>query len=283
MKNTNIILAALALLLTVSCSRKVEFQHETFVTFDDVTFSVNEGVGTVSIPVSLYNPNGQEVQVTVTSLDGEGEKGALEGTDYDIISPASGILTFAGGENTLYIEVDLKHNKALTGTKTFSVQINSATDGISVGGFNVATVKILDDEHPLASMIGEWSGTLSGATGTNYETTFNIDAVDDDDTFTQLKLDSGIDPMFGKGSKVMYSALASGNTISVQSKQLNGYENYYLQGLTVDSYLADYFYFAMNPDGTLSLATPYAVMAPGIDNGYDAPMEIYFAGTFVKK
>ncbi len=289
MKRINIILAALALLSLVSCSRKVEFPHETFVTFDDVTFSVNEQVGTVSIPVSVYNPNGGEVQVIVTGIDGDGEKGAVNGKDYEIVSPALGVLTFAGGESTLNVEVDLMHDSKLTGTKNFNLEIKSVTDGINVGGFNVATVKILDAEHPLAPMIGEWTGTLMGLTGTDYETTINIEAVDDDDTFTKLTLDSGVDPAYG-GPDVAYNATADIKTgaIVLPSEQLNGYENFYLQGVALDATgaitsLTDSFGFVLQ-GGKLYLAAPYVVVAPGLaQGGGDALAEGYYYCELTKK
>ncbi len=290
MKRINIILGALVLLLSVACDRNVDFQHETFVTFDDVTYSVNENVGSISLPVTVYNPSGKEIQVTVLGVDGTGEKGATEGVDYEIVSPASGILTFAPSDTTLYVEISLKHDKVLTGTKNFQVQINSATEGINVGGFNLATVKILDNEHPLAPMIGEWTGTLNGLTGTDYETTINIEAVDDDDTFTKLKLDSGIDPMFGKGSTVVFIATADITTglIELPSEQLNGYENFYLQGIGLDSEggitgLTDSFGFVLE-NGVLYLGGPYAVVAPGqAEGGNDALAEAYYYGELVKK
>ncbi len=291
MKRINIILAAFVFLSVLSCSRKVEFPHETFVTFDDVTFSVNENVGKVVIPVSVYNPTGGEVQVTVTGLDGEGDKGAVEGKNYEITSPASGILTFSGEKAVQNIEVTLLHDKALTGTKNFKVRINSVTTGINVGGFNVATVKILDAEHPLASMIGDWTGTLKGLTGSDYETTITVDAVDDDDTFTMLTLDSGIDPLYGKGSSVTYNATADAETgvIVLKSEQLNGYENFYLTGIAIDettggiTALTDTFGFIIE-NGKMYLAGPYAVVAPGLaDGGNDALAEAYYYGELIKK
>ncbi len=289
MKRINIILAAL-LLLAVSCNRKMEFQHETFVTFEEVTFSVNEGVGSVSIPVAVYNPNGKEIQVTVSGVDGDGEKGAVQGVDYEIASPASGILTFSAGSDKQMIEIDLLHDKNLTGTKNFKIRINSATDGINVGGFDLAAVKILDAEHPLAPMIGEWTGTLKGLTGTDYETTINIEAVDDDDTFTRLTLDSGIDPMFGKGLDVAFIATANAaeGIIELPSEQLNGYENFYLQGIELDASgaitsLTNSFGFVVE-NGVMYLAGPYAVVAPGqAEGGNDALAEAYYYGELVKK
>ncbi len=279
MKKINIILAAMVL-LAVSCSRKIDFPHETFITFDDVTFSVNENVGTVAIPVSIYNPTGSEVQVVIAGIGGSGDNGAVEEVDYQISYPPMGVLTFSGSEATKNIEIKLIHDKRLTGTKRFDVQIKSATRGINVGGYNVATVKILDAEHPLASLIGEWGGQMEGATGTVYETTFNIEAVEDDNTFTQLRIDSGIDPMFSDVSNAMYQAVAKDGVITLQSEQLNGYESYYLQGIKVAPdgfYLNDTFGFTYKGN-EMVLSSNYGVLT-----GDGGLAEVYLSGSFVKK
>ncbi len=285
MKRINIILAVIALLLTVSCSRKVDFKHTTFITFEDVTYSISEGKGSVTVPVKLYNPTGKEVQITVVGIDGTGENGAVAETNYEIVSPAVGVLTFSGEHDTQNIEIDIIADPAQTGTKTFQVQINSVTDGVAVGGYNLATVKILDDQHPLAPFIGEWNGVLlCASTNTEVQTVINIESVESDATNTKLKLDSGIDPQFGKGSSVKYSAVVKGNQIQVGSEQLNGYENYYILGLTPEGYASDYFVFELASDGVLNLMNPYAVLAPGLgENGSDAAAEIYMGGAFVKK
>ncbi len=288
MKRINIILAAVALLLAVACNRKVEFQYETFVTFYDATYSVNEREGTMIIPVNVYNPNGKEVQVTVTGIDGEGDNGAVEGVNYEILSPASGVLVFPDGETTQNIEVALLHDKSLTGTKTFELKINSGTEGVNVGGFNMTTIKILDNEHPLVHLIGEWSGyLLSYFSEGEINTTFNIEAVDDDETYTKLLIDSGLEPMLGMGSGVKYSAVCTDNkTIVVQSEQLIGYESYYITGVTIDAtglLLADDFKFVYQ-DGALKLTSPYAVIVPGAgQDGNDALAEMYVGGQLVKK
>ena len=92
MKKIYIIAAALTLVLTASCNRKVGFEHETFATLDAVSYSVDETVGKLIVPVSIYNPTGAEVQISV-SVD---DVTATSGTDYDIVSPALGLLTFSG-------------------------------------------------------------------------------------------------------------------------------------------------------------------------------------------
>ena len=74
-----------AALLLSSCSRKVEYQYEAYATLYHNTFTVQETVGQFEIPVLINNATGSDVQVAVTVTEGS----ALEGVDYEIISPAN--------------------------------------------------------------------------------------------------------------------------------------------------------------------------------------------------
>lgn len=167
----------MVLVLSASCNRKIELQPQTFATFDAVSFSVDETAPSVSVPVSIYNPTGSEVQVTVKGVDGK----AVNGVDYEIVSPASGILTFSGDVATQNIEVKINGQVGeFTNNKDFTIQIASATAGISVGNFNTARVVIKDLDHPLASILGEYSGVgVFASVGGVYNWTLTIDKNDD--------------------------------------------------------------------------------------------------------
>ena len=84
------IAAVSALLLSVSCDRKYEYQELTYATLYKTSYSVAEDVEQLKVPVLLNNASGSEVQVSVKLTAGSAE----EGTDYELISPASGVLTF---------------------------------------------------------------------------------------------------------------------------------------------------------------------------------------------
>lgn len=192
MKKIYIIAAALALMLTASCNRMVEFEHETFATLESVTFSVDETVGKVVVPVSIYNPTGAEVQISVKAIDGKAE----EGTDYEIVSPSSGLLTFAADETVKNIEVEIvAFEGEFTGAKDFQLKIESLTEGISVGVFNTASFTIKDLDHPLAMFIGEWTGSIVSYFDGDAEIpiTFTVKANDDDNTFSSLIIEN-LDP-----------------------------------------------------------------------------------------
>ena len=150
-------LATLALAaLFASCDRTAEFQSEKFISVDNTSYSVTEAAGEVSIPVHVYNAGTSEVNVTVNILPGTAEEGA----DFEVVSPASGVLTFTAGETTKDVKVAIKaHEGVYTGNKTFAVQVASATDGVVVGNLNTAVVLISDLDHPLSAILGDYTCT----------------------------------------------------------------------------------------------------------------------------
>lgn len=196
-KILNIISVAVLVLIAASCDRKVEFQSETFATFYTNVYSVNEDAGKVSIPVLLYNPTGSEVQFSVKVNAGKAE----EGKDFEIVSPANGILTFTGETDSLTIEISISDDFVgeFTGGKNFEIQLGSITEGTKVGNYNVASVNILDLDHPLAALIGEWEGTLVFAdkAGTKFPVTLKTSSIDSDETYTKLYVE-GLEPAYAQ-------------------------------------------------------------------------------------
>lgn len=273
MKKINIIAAATVLVLSASCERKIEFQHETFATFDAVTFSVDETVGRVSVPVSIYNPTGSEVQVTVKAVDGK----AVSGVDYEIVSPASGILTFSGTTTSQTVEVEITDfSGEFTGSKDFAIEIASATAGVGVGNLNTARFTIKDLDHPLAAFIGDWSGAplVDFFYGDQYTLNITIAANDDDPTFSSVYIQN-IDPYFASagynsnnGFNIFLAVanedrtqllLESGQPIGYKTCQLIGFDGPDLNSAGTTQYLL----FNLNADGTLTIPNAYGVYNEG--------------------
>lgn len=189
MKNIYLFISAIALLL-VSCDRKVEFKHETFATLSTVRYTVREDAGEFTVPVTIYNPTGDEVQLIVKTDD----ETAVQDVDYEIVTPANGVLTFSGDESQKDVVIKLNHNKAFQKSKTFYLSIAATDENFVIGNLNTATCVIKDAEHPLDMFIGEWKGTaLSVSEGTSYPLTVNISEDESDETYTKLKVD-GLEP-----------------------------------------------------------------------------------------
>lgn len=289
MKKINIIAAATVLVLSASCERKIEFQHETFATFDAVTFSVDETVGRVSVPVSIYNPTGSEVQVTVKAVDGK----AVSGVDYEIVSPASGLLTFSGTTTSQTVEVEITDfSGEFTGSKDFTIEIASATAGVGVGNLNTARFTIKDLDHPLAAFIGDWTGgpLVDYFYGDQYTLTLTIVANDNDPTFSSVYVQN-IDPYFASAG---YNAnngfntfLATANEdrtqLILESGQPIGYSDCVVFGFDgpdlSSASTAGYMVFDLNEDGTLTIPNAYGVYTPGGGGWYSA----YLGGVTLTK
>lgn len=273
----NIILfvaAAFALLSAASCGRKVEYQFESYATMYSATYTVAETIGEFQVPVLIQNPTGAEVQVSVKVTEGT----AVEGVDYEVISPASGLLTFSGETDSLAVVVKINAFEGeFTGSKTFNVSIASATEGLPVGIFTQSTVTIDDLDHPLAAFIGQWKGELKGYFG-NWpaaETTINVKADPNGDPFKDLFFDGGINPYFlaAVGANPDFSAEVNGNVAKVLAEQPCGYSDVVTLGFNAadpsaaDSY--DDIYFELQEDGTLKLLNAYGAYTPSGGGFYE--------------
>ena len=281
----NILSVAVLVLASASCDRKVEFQHETFATFRTVNYNLNETAGSVTVPVMIYNPTGAETQVSVSVIPGK----AVEGTDFEIVSPANGILTFSGATDSLAVEIAISDDFVgeFTGAKDFKLQLASVTDGVSVGNFDIASFTIIDLDHPLSAFIGTWTGTMGGMYQyASYNTSFNVIADENDETYTKLIFSTGIDPFFhGMGlSTATYAAEAiSATEVVVIAEQPNGYQDVILLGFNApdpDAATAyDHLYFTLQDDGTLKQENAYGAYTPGQGGFY----EIYPGGAVFSK
>lgn len=273
----NIILfvaAAFALLSAASCGRKVEYQFESYATMYSTAYTVAETIGEFQVPVLIQNPTGAEVQVSVKVTEGTAE----EGVDYEVISPASGLLTFSGETDSLAVVVKINAFEGeFTGAKTFTVSIASATEGLPVGIFTQSTVTIDDLDHPLAAFIGQWKGTLAGYFG-NWpagETTINVKADPNGDPFKDLIFDGGINPYFlaAVGANPDFSAEVNGNVATVLAEQPCGYSDVVTLGFNAadpgaaDSY--DDIHFELQEDGTLKLLNAYGAYTPSGGGFYE--------------
>lgn len=178
--NFKYILTAMAVIaLSVSCDNKAEFQSEKFVTMDHYSYSVAETVGEVVLPVHIYNQDCKDVQVSVKAVDGT----AVAGTDYEILTPSSGVLSFAEGTDSLTVKVAIKPQVGkYTGNLNFYIQVNSATEGVVNGNLTTAMVTIRDLDHPLAAFLGDWTGVYALANGQKLPNTISIVADPDDVT-----------------------------------------------------------------------------------------------------
>lgn len=284
----NIILfvaAAFALLSMASCNRKVEYQFDTYATLYHSSFNVKEDAGEYSIPVLLKNATGADVQVSVKIDEGK----AVEGVDYEVISPANGILSFSGETDSLAVVVKIFDTFVgeFTGTKDFTVSISPATEGLVMGYVTSARVMIDDLDHPLNMWIGTWTGEMTGFFGNwpKAATTFTVSADPDGDPFSDLIVNGGINPYFlsAIGANPDFSAKVVDNQLVVAAEQPCGYSDVVLLGFNApdpnaaDSY--DHARFELQEDGTLVQANAFGAYTPSGGGFY----EIYLGGAVFTK
>ncbi len=281
MKRINIFAALLMLALSVSCSRKETFVNTSFLSLYGDKISVQENEGVLSVPVTLYNPGGSEVQVTVTVTSGK----AVEGTDYEIISPALGVMTFTGQPTseaavlppyeTQNIEIDITEFKGvLTGSKDFTIEIASATAGVDVGDIRRTVVTIKDNDHPLDKLfLGDWRGVALYAdqAGTPFPMNISIIPDDEDPTFKGVFIHN-LDPYLAQngivpevGMNIFKGKANNDNTeIVVKANQLVGevgtYGPAYIYGGSgegFDSNANKDIIIRRNEDGTLTIVNGF--------------------------
>lgn len=284
----NIILfvaAAVTLLLAASCNRKVDYQYEKYATLYHSSFTVAENAGELRIPVLVKNTKGADVQVSVKIAEGTAE----EGVDYEVVSPANGILSFSGDTDSLDVVINLL-TPALgefTGAKNFTVSVASATEGVGVGLISNAKVTIDDIDHPLAAWIGSWTGELEGFFGNwpKGATTFTVSADPEGDPFSDLIVSGGINPYFvaAAGANPDFSAKVDGNQLIIYAEQPCGYSDVVLLGFdAADPNAAsayDHARFQLQEDGTLVVLTAYGAYTPSGGGFY----EIYLGGAVFTK
>lgn len=162
MKTLKSILAAMALVAAFSaCNRDITYEFEPYVTFSNSTSATINEDGEASFPVQLMNANGSTVNVAITINSAAST--AQEGVDFELTSPANGVLTFSGQENEVQ-NITFKaipHEGEYTGNLSFTFSVSSSTAGAYTGANNSASVTIQDLDHPLSHLFGTYTGTWS--------------------------------------------------------------------------------------------------------------------------
>ena len=192
-KTISIITAALCL---IACDRHVAFTNLPFVYFNTSSISVYEDAGEVKIPVcakadvafnlSFETVNGQKKDSGTGQMVPNGQAGV----DYDILENEAKVIHFNAGQQSDTIRVSITDFPGiLTGNKDFTIRILNAGTEVSLGGFSTCKVTILDNDHPLKEVFGEYAAT--DGEGTSWTVTL----AEDPNSFTQVFFD-GIVPTF---------------------------------------------------------------------------------------
>jgi len=127
----------------------------------------NSGPKRVQFPVVLAKPSA--LRVTVAYRTGDGT--AAAGTDY---TAASGTLSFAPGETTKFIPVDVLGDTVVESNETFSVALTSAVNGTLARATATGTIANDDAARPSP---GRYSGTTSQGRSVSFDVSSDVRVV----------------------------------------------------------------------------------------------------------
>lgn len=131
----------------------------SFVSRNVSATETSEG-GTATLIVQRAGAAAGEVSVGYTVTSGS----ATSGEDF---VAASGTLTFASGQNSQAITVQLLPDLLVEPTETFTVTLSNATGGAELGVVTTATVSIADDDHPGVVAFASATSTAAEDAGTH--------------------------------------------------------------------------------------------------------------------
>ncbi|MCU1428019.1 MAG: sugar dehydrogenase [Actinomycetia bacterium] len=118
----------------------------------------NSGTTVANVPVTLSRASAQTVTVPYSTLD----YGATANVDYQ---PANGTLTFAPGETTKNVPVNIIGDRLDESDEAAVVAVRSANNASVPGGAAYGAVTITDDDPPV-SIIGGLGSVTEGNSGT---------------------------------------------------------------------------------------------------------------------
>ena len=220
----------MAAALATSCREVSEYQTTAFANLYRTTVTVDESVGTVTLPVKLSSIKGDN-NTAVTFKVNEGT--AKEGVNFTV-EPAGKVLNF-NGTDSLNITIKIIDQPGVfTGSLTFDIELESATNDYQIGGSNETNFTIKDNDHPLANLFGTFSGAVKGYFNGNFSAEVQVLADPDN---TDKVLVYNLDSYFAAYGYVapdynVFSGTvnADKNQITIAAGQKVGYSTVYQQG-----------------------------------------------------
>lgn len=132
-----------------------------FVTLDFLgAQGIREDAGIYKVPVRVLGKHGT-FSVTVQTEDGT----AINGKDFALIEPKSGVLNFGTQDAVKYVEFSITRGEegiyTEPGVKSFTFLLASSTGSVELGSVRKATMNINDSDHPLTDIIGPWNASAN--------------------------------------------------------------------------------------------------------------------------
>ena len=172
---------SLAILGVSSCSQKMDFKTESFVSFPGTKYTVKEDAGEIKIPVSIYSD--KTLSTTVTYTITSGEKFAKPGEDYTL--EGTGVLNITNAEGEISDSIVIKPVAKvgeIQGNKTIEIVLGEVTeDGLYKGATSKCTITIIDIDGGINLLVGNWTGSNLKSSKNPAAIDWDIALVEDDD------------------------------------------------------------------------------------------------------
>ena len=152
-------LMAASMLMLASCNLNdyPEFDDaDAFVAIQTKSASIQENAGTtLEIPVMLTSLSGISGSVDFT-IEADATAGAVEGTNFRLAN-SSKTLTFSKDAPSQNIVIEPIDNDVFAGDVKFTITLSNP-QGVNLGASKTCVVTIEDNEHPLAFILGDFTG-----------------------------------------------------------------------------------------------------------------------------
>lgn len=159
------VLSAFLMLLLTGCSENNNIlwnNKNAFIFIDRPYYEVDEGATTtttVRIPIASA-PLRKDVLITFeTDTFGHGQNGAVEGEDYTIVFPANKQVKLTAGNAFAFISIaPVNNNEMELDNRYFNIRLtsNDLDYPMGVDGTDTTVIAIVDDEHPLKFLFGDY-------------------------------------------------------------------------------------------------------------------------------
>lgn len=170
----------LGTMLFYSCSNDLPVfdDKDAFVAFTETSMSVDENVesGELKIPVLLTSLSGLDRTIQYEVVEGK----AKPGVHYEVVDESQ-TLHFTKDEPTQYIVIRIIDNDSFGGDVDFTVNLKPSTE-INLGDSQSCSVKIVDNEHPLADILGTYNAAGQSYWGSALSWSVTLEKDDEDVT-----------------------------------------------------------------------------------------------------
>lgn len=261
MKNITKIFAGVVILASfASCSQKLGFEHYSYARLESVSYTFNEDAGTVSIPLYARTSEGTPASGTVTFEIVENT--AKAGTHFNV---SGNTATISNGTGAIVIDI-VNLEGVFTSDVNFTINLTGASDGLTLGGIYTTRINIKDLDHPLATLLGDYAGSLvSDVWGDRWNINFTIEPIEGSTTEVKISNICPYAAYAGYPHKVIGVVNEEKTEIHIQTMQDIAYEQLFFVAIAPDQEQADELVIDVNANGTLSTSSAWGSFFAGED------------------